>query len=50
MISYYSNRYYNKVEMDKEIYDEHFKGRNWNDFNIDEQLIFKDDTLYLIIY
>lgn len=50
MISYYSNRHYNKVEMNNEIYDKYFKGKNWNELNINEQLIFKDDTLYLMIY
>lgn len=50
MINYYSNSNYNKVEMDSEIYDKYFKNKNWDNFIPEEQMVFKGDTLYLIIY
>ena len=50
MINYYSNNNYNKVEMDSEIYNQYFKSKNWDEFIPEEQMVFKGDTLYLIIY
>lgn len=40
----------NLVEMDQKIYQEHFAGKNWDSLNLEEQLVFVGDTLYLAIY
>lgn len=48
-INYYGNRKLEKVQMDKKIYDENFKGKNWNYLD-KEQFVFKGNVLYYCIY
>lgn len=50
LIGYKLNRSLEKIDMPKEIYEEYFKGKNWDGLNLAEQMFFKDDTLYLAIY
>ncbi|MCR5675469.1 MAG: glucosyltransferase domain-containing protein [Lachnospiraceae bacterium] len=38
------------VPMDPQIYEEHFAGKNWDDFDPSEQMVFVDDTVYWIIF
>ena len=38
------------VPMKAEIYDQYFKGKNWDVFLPQEQMIFQGDTLYWCIY
>ena len=39
-----------KVSMDETVWEEHFQGRNWDRFDPEEQLYFKGDTLYWVIF
>lgn len=48
-LNYYIRRNLEKVSMDKEIYIEYFYKKNWNDFD-EEQIKFKNDTVYICIY
>ena len=48
-INYFGNRNLEKVSMPKDIYNEYFKGKNWNSLNR-EQFVFKGDTLYYCVY
>lgn len=60
MATHYSNyrligyelggRWVNRVEMDQDVYDEHFAGKDWTNLNLEEQLVFDGDTMYLAIY
>ena len=49
-LNYYNNTNYKSVEMDDQIYNKYFIDKNWDGFYPDEQMIFRGDTLYLIIY
>lgn len=50
-ISYYSNgRYYSATDMNEEIYNENFKGKDWDKYKPEEQLVFDKDTLYMVVY
>lgn len=48
-LNYYTGNSYQKIPMNNKIYDEHFSGKNWDYFNINEQMIFQEDSLYLIM-
>ena len=47
---YLTKRPYSIVEMDPDIWAEHFEGRIWETFNPQEQLYFEGDTVYWCIY
>ena len=49
VIYYYCNRRLEEVKMDKEIYNDYFKNKNWSYYS-DEQIVFKDDTMYICRY
>lgn len=49
-INYYTGRDLIKVEMDEEIYNEYFKDKDWTYFDPAEQMVFYNDTLYLMVY
>lgn len=49
-LSYYGNRYFQIVEVPEEIRAACFEGREWDEFNPDEQVVIVDDTLYLGAY
>ncbi len=48
-LNYYTKRNLNKVEMRSEIYEQYFKGKNWDEFN-EEQIKFDKDTMYICLY
>lgn len=48
-INYFGKRNLEKVRMPKDIYNEYFKGKNWDSLNR-EQFVFKGDTLYYCVY
>lgn len=50
MINYYSNREFEVNEMTKEEKDNYFKDKNWEKLDIDEQMVFVENTLYLCCY
>jgi hypothetical protein len=39
-----------EVEMNEDVYNEHFKDKDWDTFILSEQLVFEGDTLYIAIY
>ncbi len=45
-----SGRNFEKVNMDEEIYNTYFSGKNWNYFDASEQLIIEGDTAYWVIF
>ncbi len=45
-----AGRSYEIVQMDKDIEEEYFAGKDWDSFDADEQMIFLGDTLYWCIY
>lgn len=38
------------IYMPDEIYAKYFEGKNWDVFSIHEQLVFEEDTLYMVAY
>lgn len=48
-INYFGNRKLEKITMSKQIYDENFKGKNWDSLS-KEQFVFEGDTLYYCVY
>lgn len=49
-INYYNKTNYKKVEMDEIIREKYFEGRDWDCMDLEEQLAFDGDTLYMIAY
>ena len=49
IIETWYNRRFNEIEMPDEIYNEYFKGKNWDKFNTD-QIVIKDNTAYVAVY
>ena len=47
---YLTKRPYSIVNMDPEVWEEHFAGKSWETFNPQEQLYFEGDTVYWCIY
>ena len=43
-------RKFEKIDFPDSIYREHFAGRDWDDMDIDEQLIFDGDTMYWCVF
>lgn len=59
MATYYSNyrligyelgRTMERVDMSDEIYQKYFDGKDWEQLNVDEQVVCDGDTLYLCVY
>lgn len=48
-INYYTGRDLKKIFITQKVYDEYFKGKDWNELN-KEQLVFIDDKLYFCVY
>ena len=48
-INYFGNRKLEKIPMNKKIYDENFKGKNWDSLS-KNQFVFVGDTLYYCVY
>ena len=52
MVNFYLNRSFEKKDVDRSKF-ECISGsgdRNWNYLNLDEQIYFEGDTLYIVIY
>ena len=49
VIEYYLQRPIIITDMDKETYASNFEDRNWDEFS-EEQIVFKDDIMYMCIY
>ena len=50
LLGYMLRRPLKKIDMQKDIYQKFFEGKDWNCLNVDEQMVFERDTLYLMIY
>jgi hypothetical protein len=50
IVNYYSRLGLTEVKMDENIYNQYFKDKNWDYFVPAEQMIFKDDTVYIAAY
>ena len=51
MFEAFWNRHFDYVgKMPAEVYDEYFAGKNWDYFDVNEQLVIIDDTAYLCVY
>ena len=48
-LNYYCDRKFESVKMDTKIYEENFLGKDWDTYS-DEQIVFKNDTMYLCTY
>ena len=49
-INYYNKTNYKKVEMDELIREKYFDNLDWDCMDLEEQLAFEGDTLYMIAY
>lgn len=49
-INYYNKTNYSKIDVNIESVLDKARNNNWDYFDVDEQLIFDGDTLYIIIY
>lgn len=49
-INYYNETEYKAVDMPEEIYKKYFENKNWDMLNLDEQMVFEGDTVYLASY
>ena len=45
-----SGRNFDRVDMNTDIYNEYFKGKDWNHPDMSEQLVIKEDTAYWVLY
>lgn len=45
-----TNRDMEAVDMNPDVYDEYFSGRDWDHFDLNEQVIIVDDTIYWCLY
>ena len=43
-------RRFQLAEMDEQVYEKFFKGRNWDEFDVEEQVIIVGDTLYWCVF
>lgn len=50
LLNYICEKGYKEIDMNQEIFDSHFSGKDWSVFNASEQLYFEGDTLYWAIY
>lgn len=48
-LNYYCNRKFEKVPMKEAIYNEYFANKDWDAYS-PEQIVFKDDTMYICTY
>lgn len=49
VLEYYLQTPITKVKMDEYIYNNNFKDKNWDEFS-EEQIVIKDDVMYMCIY
>lgn len=50
LINTANNTNYSAKEMDDKIWQEYFEGKDWNQFEPEEQIVFDGDTAYIVIY
>lgn len=50
LINFISGKQYTEIQMDENIFNDNFKGKNWEYYCPEEQLYFQDDTLYWCKY
>ena len=50
LMNYVSNRSFDVLEMDENSYKKKFVSFDWKEFKPLEQLVFKENTLYLCVY
>ena len=50
MINYLSHSNLSKIEMPRSDYRRYFAGRDWNQLDLDQQLVFSGDKAYLALY
>mgnify|MGYP001025253167 CR=1 FL=1 len=50
LINFYCDKDYQKCDMPEAICEMYFKDKNWDVMNLQQQAVFKDDTLYLAMY
>lgn len=50
LVNVVTERNFEKVPMDENIYQTYFAGKNWDFFNASEQIVFDGDTAYWIIF
>ncbi len=48
-LNYYCDRKFEQTKMDAKIYEENFLGKDWDTYS-DEQIVFKNDTMYFCNY
>ena len=45
-----SGRLFERVDMDADVYNCYFSGKNWDHLDLDQQLVIREDTAYWCIY
>lgn len=50
LINYANHTKYQKAEMDPDVWEEFFAGKNWDVFLPEEQIVFRNHTAYIAIY
>lgn len=50
LINYANHTNYQKADMDPDVWEEFFAGKNWNFFLPEEQIVFRNHTAYIAIY
>lgn len=43
-------RSFEQVPMDMQLYEEHYADNDWNDLDLDEQMVIRGDTVYMCVY
>ena len=50
LINYANHTDYQKADMDPDVWEEFFAGKNWDSFLPEEQIVFRNHTAYIVIY
>ena len=50
LINYANHTDYQKADMDPDVWEEFFAGKNWDFFLPEEQIVFRNHTAYIVIY
>ena len=49
-VNYYNGTNYNKMDMPEDIYKKYFLEKDWQELDLDEQLVFENNIAYLVTY
>ena len=41
---------YERAKMDEAVWAEYFEGKNWDSFDPEEQIVFRNHTAYIVLY